>query len=178
MITNTENIQSIIAGMEKAIKANTEYIAILANIKAAAEEYDGKVINKRFVDLINKHLPEGFRLYDYKQSYYATDYDFTIYQSNRNSENYSNNYRFPISSCFTVTDSGKHRVKASGFVEQCQAIRADLISKNIAIREEIDQVYQMLADAQALYEHAKQFENKYSFSLKDKFKCNYFLRTY
>lgn len=178
MIMDPETIQSIIAGMENTIKANTEYINLLANIKAAAKEYDNKIINKRFTDLINKHLPDSFKLYDYKLSYYCKDYDFTIYQRDRYSDNYSKTYRFPIDKCFTTTENGKHRVKASGFDEHCHVIRTDLINENIKIRDEINQVYQMLADAQELYNHAKQYESKYSYSLKDKFKCNYFLRTY
>lgn len=174
MLTKPEEIKNILESMEKEIKANAEYIDLLFCFKKASAEYDGKVLNKRFTDVLKKHLPANFITYDLREL--PQSIQFTVYQKERTSENYSKSYNFPIESCFTRTESGKLRVKASGFSERCVEIRNELIQQNIKIRADIDNVYPMLAEADALYKQAQAFESKYNYSLKAKFKCNYYLR--
>lgn len=178
MIIKPEEIQNIIDGMEHNIQANTEYIELLSVFKAISLAFDNKVFNKRFVDAINAQLPLIYSFCSHSFNQYGQSHQFTIYQRDRFSDNYSKTYTFKLADCFEATDSGKHRIKAAAFVEACQQMRQEIIAENIRIRAEIDTVYQMLADAQALYNQAQTFEKKYSYSLKEKFRCNYHLRTY
>ena len=178
MLTKPEDIQEAINSMEKEIAANTLYISALMAFSDSAKEYDKKVINKRFTTVLNEHLPQSLKLYSFNFSYKRDAIDFTVYQKDRTSDNYSKTFRFSIEQCFTETDSGKLRINAKGFAARCLEIRSEIIKDSENIRHDIDSVYPMLADAQALYNQAEEFYNKYSYSLKAKFRCNYHVTTY
>ena len=173
MITNTDEIQKIIAGMERQIASNTEFIDVLSVFRNVALEFNGKVLNKRYTDEINANLPMLFSSCHCKFNQYGKTYEFVVYQRERIAEHDYKYFTFKVADCFTETESGKHRIKADAFSERCQQIREEIIAENVRIREDIDSVWQMLRDARELKRVYKEFDSKYSYSLKDKFKCNY-----
>ena len=143
MITNPEEIQSIIDSMESEISANEVYISALITFSDCARAFDGKVINKRFTNALKESMNNQLTVYDFKYTYRNDGIDFPVYQRNRYSDNYSKYFRFPVDKCFKETDSGKLRINAKGFSERCSDIRQDLANSNAIIRSEIDSVYQM-----------------------------------
>ena len=176
MITSTEEIQKLIEGMEKQIKANSEYIDVLSVFKDTALSFNGKVINKRFTDEINANLPMWFSSCYCSFNQYGKSYQYTVYQRDHYSENYTKCFSFPLADCFTVTDSGKHRIKADAFSDRCQQIRQAIIEENAKIRNDIDSVWQMLRDAQELMAHFREYDSKYNYGLKLRFKCAFSIR--
>lgn len=173
MITSTDEIQKIIAGMERQITTNTEHIDVLSVFRSVALQFNSKVFNKRFTDEINANLPMLYSSCYCKFNQYGNSYEFVVYQRERISDNYCKYFTFKLAECFIETDSGKHRVNADAFSDRCQQIREEIIAENIRIREDIDKVWQILKDARELEQKYKEFDSKYSYSLKDKFKCNY-----
>lgn len=173
MITSTDEIQKIIAGMERQIASNAEFIDVLSVFRNVALEFNGKVFNKRYTDEINANLPMLFSSCHCKFNQYGKSYKFVVYQRERIAEHGYKYFTFKIADCFTETESGKHRIKADAFSERCQQIREEIIAENVRIREDIDNVWQMLRDARELEQKYKEFDSKYSYSLKEKFRCNY-----
>ena len=176
MFTRQEDIQEEINSMEKEITANVRFISALMTFRNVSKEFDGKVLNKRFTEELSNSACDSVRILSFKYSYNKDAVDFPVHLKERFSNNCSKYFRFPIDKCFTVTESGKLRINAKGFSERCLEIRNDLVNENAITRSEIDSVYQMLADAQELEKQADEFNKKYSYRLKDRFKCNYRLR--
>ena len=171
-----EEIQIAFGKMEHDISINTQFINSLMSFISVSEQFNNKILNKRFTDALKEALKDIFNVYDFKYSYKKDAVDFPVYIKGI----YNNPYyfRFPIDKCFTETESGKLRINSKGFREQCQVIREILTSKNAIIRSEIEIAYQMMADAQELKKMADNYYNKYSYSLKERFKCNYTLKTW
>ena len=176
MFTRQEDIQEEINSMEKEITANVRFISALMTFRNISKEFDGKVLNKRFTEELSNSACDSVRIFSFKYSYNKDAVDFPVYLKERFCNNYCKYFRFPIDKCFIVTDSGKLRINAKGFSERCLEIRNDLVNENSITRSEIDSVYQMLADAQELEKQADEFNKKYSYRLKYRFKCNYRLR--
>lgn len=170
-----EEIQKAFDKMEHDISINTQFINSLMAFISVSEQFNNKVLNKCFTDALKDTLKENFNVYDFKYSYKKDALDFPVYIKGIHGT--SHYFRFPIDKCFTETESGKLRISSKGFREQCQIIRENLTAENARIRSEIEIVYQMLADAQELKKKADEYYNKYSYSLKERFKCNYTLKT-
>lgn len=170
-----EEIQTAFSKMEHDISINTQFINSLMAFISVSEQFNNKVLNKRFTDALREALKDNFNVYDFKYSYKKDAVDFPVYI--KGIYNTSHYFRFPIDKCFTETESGKLRITAKGFREQCQEIREKLIHENMRIRSDIEIAYQMLSDAQELKKKADEYYNKYSYSLKERFKCNYTLKT-
>lgn len=173
---SSKQIQQSFDNMERDIANNTMFINSLMAFIRVSEQFNNKVLNKRFTDALRDALKTDFNVYDFRYSYKKDAVDFPVYI--KNISNSSKYFRFPIEKCFIETDTGKLRINTKGFREQCQIIRGNLTTENARIRAEIEIVYQMLADAQELKIMADNYYTKYSYSLKERFKCNYTLKTY
>lgn len=177
MLTQAQ-IQSGFNSLEDNITSNTAFINAIPAIIATAVHFDGKVLNKRFTEALNTALGDSINVYSYKESYKKDAIDISLYLKKMYSANISKQFRFEKDTCFTLTDSGKLRINAKGFKERCHSIREGLIEENTRTREDIDRVYQMLAEAQEIQTKVKEFQAKYSYGLMSQFKCNYILRTW
>lgn len=173
---STKEIEKAFQDMENEIKYNNQFINALMVFIEVSKTFDQKVINKRFTAALKDALKDAFYIYDYSYSYRKDAIDFPIYLK----EIYGQQqyFRFPLETCFTATDSGKLRINAEGFKEQCQIIRQNLVDENTRTRNDIDLAYQMMIEAAELKKKADEFNNKYSYKLKSKFKCDYMLRTW
>ncbi len=168
-----EEIQKIIDSMEHEIAINTEFMTAVVALKKVAQDFDGRMFNKRFTDAL-QDVVKPLKVFNYKK--YSDAVEIVIYRptSSYNELN-TKHFRFSFADCFT---GDKLRVSAVGFSDRCTEIRNNLVESNSNIRRDIDSVYQMLQDAEDLKKRAEEYDNKYSYNLKSRFGCCYRLQNW
>lgn len=175
---NQEEIQQIIAEIETEISNNSIFINVLVAFVETAKTFDGKVLNCRFTNALNAATNENIRVYDYKPTYRNDGVQFPVYIQRSQYCEYNNKYFLFAGDCFTLTESGKMRINAKEFSDRCAEIRNEIIAENTILRRDISNVYQMLADAENLKRQVKEYQEKYSYRITNKFKVAYRLQNW
>lgn len=154
------------------IARDRELLALGSDIIAVAKELDGKVYNKRFDEALRQRTGFFFRSE-------ITGYgSFTITISSPKSYQMSCVFSIPVNKGFTLTDSGKYRIKAEGIVPEIEKQMQERNKTEDELEEALKsgQIEKAREEFTEITKELREFKQKYSSIILGVAGCSFSLR--
>lgn len=187
------NMETRIAIINKEIEVYESYINIIPTIVKVIHEFEGKCINKRFTDALDKAVNNGDiknrKFYVSNKYGYNGQFEIIVHSYNDSvkeisEKEYPNHYRvenntytFMISKDnFEITDSGNYRIKANEMIDILKEHKVNILFSIKALQKGIDQADEMIAEMKRIKAEFDKFGKKYDYHIRDVMGVNFDLR--
>ena len=178
------NMETRIAIINKEIEVYESYINLIPTISKVVHEFDGKCINKRFTDALDKSVNNGDtknrKFYVSTKCGYNGQFEITVHSYNDRVKeitdneypNYykveNNEYTFVIpKDNFEITDSGNYRIKADEMICVLYEHKTNIILSIESLQKGLDQANKMIAEMKRINAEFEAFTKKYSGHIRD-----------
>lgn len=187
------NIETRIAIINKEIEVYESYINLIPTIAKVIHEFDGKCINKRFTDALDKAVNNGDiknrKFYVSNKYGYNGQFEIIVHSYNDSvkeisEKEYPNHYRvenntytFMISKDnFEITDSGNYRIKADAIIESLYKSEDILLGRIETLKAGLINADKMISEFKRIKAEFEKFEKKYDYHMRDIMGVNFTLR--
>ena len=187
------NQETRVAIINKEIEVYESYINLIPTISKIIHEFDGRCINKRFTDALDKAVNNGDtknRKFYVSTNYgYSGQFEITVHSyndsvkeiTNKEYPSYykveNNEYMFVIpKGDFEITDSGNYRIKADEMIYVLNEHKTNIILKIESLQKGLNQANEMISEMKRIKAEFEAFNNKYSYHMRDIMGVNFTLR--
>ena len=187
------NMETRIAIVNKEIEVYESYINLIPTISKVVHEFDGKCINKRFTDALDKAVNNGDiknrKFYISTEYGYNGQFEIIVHSyndsvkeiSDKEYPNYykveNNTYTFVIpKDNFEITDSGNYRIKADAIIESLYKSEDILLGRIETLKAGLIKANEMISEMKRIKAELEAFEKKYSYHMRDIMGVNFTLR--
>ena len=187
-----------VALINKEIETYRKFAVVLESFKPVIQSFDGKCINKKFVEAMDDFVKYGKeeRSYHVTAGIYTTLYGSMfdlgiscyddIVRGEADSSGYSSSYyisnrdflmRVKAEEVTTITsDNGKPRINAKALIEKLDEMIQQLHNKAEALEKDLSHVEDMRADLEQIKQLMAVFDEKYHGRITEVFNCKYYLK--
>lgn len=187
--------------IQKEIDTYQYYIDAIPSILKVLKQFDGKVVNVKIENALKEefdkegkaHVRAEREGWCYKiKVFICDDYvaaprplkacvgtltgktdEFAYFIQNRQ---YA--YAFKIDECFTKTENDRYRIDYTAMEDRLTIIAMELTNRMNDLKNGIQHVEEMQEAARQLQKMYDDYQNEYSYRIKELFDCNFSLRRY
>ena len=187
------NMETRIAIINKEIEVYESYINLIPTIAKVIHEFDGKCINKRFTDALDKLVNNGDiknrKFYVSNKYGYNGQFEITVHSYNDRVKEITdkeypsyykienNTYVFMIpKDNFEITDSGNYRIKADVIIESLYKSEDILLGRIETLKAGLINADKMISEFKRIKAEFEKFEKKYDYHMRDIMGVNFELR--
>lgn len=187
------NMETRIAIINKEIEVYESYINLIPTIAKVIHEFDGKCINKRFTDALDKSVNNGDtknrKFYVSTKCGYNGQFEIIVHSYNDSvkeisDKEYPNHYRVENNTYvfmipkdnFEITDSGNYRIKADAIIESLYKSEDILLGRIETLKAGLIKANEMISEFKRIKAEFEKFEKKYDYHMRDIMGVNFTLR--
>lgn len=187
------NMETRIAIINKEIEVYESYINLIPTISKIIHEFNGKCINKRFVDALDKAVNNGDtknRKFYVSTNYgYSGQFEITVHSYNNSVKEITdkeypsyykvenNTYTFVIpKDNFEITDSGNYRIKANEMIETLKEHIPNICIEIESLQKGLAEADEMISEFKRIKAEFEKFTKKYNYHIRDVMGLNFDLR--